>query len=66
MVGTTEILIIAGVVLVLFGGAAIPKFARSIGKARREFEKGIKEEEEDEKKEAESTKDRETDKGTEK
>ena len=43
MVGTTEILIIAGVVLVLFGSAAIPKFFRSIGKAQTEFEKGKRE-----------------------
>jgi sec-independent protein translocase protein TatA len=43
MIGTTEILIIAGVVLVLFGSAAIPKFARSLGKARKEFEAGVKE-----------------------
>jgi sec-independent protein translocase protein TatA len=43
MIGSTEILIIALVVLVLFGGAAIPKFARSLGKAKKEFEEGIKE-----------------------
>ena len=43
MLGTTEILIIAVVVLLLFGGAAIPKFARSLGKARKEFEEGLKE-----------------------
>ena len=43
MLGTTEILIIAAVVLLLFGGAAIPKFARSLGKARKEFEEGLKE-----------------------
>jgi sec-independent protein translocase protein TatA len=43
MVGTTEILIIAAVVLVIFGGSAIPKFARSLGKARKEFEEGVKE-----------------------
>lgn len=43
MLGTTEILIIAAVVLVLFGGAAIPKFARSLGRARKEFEDGVKE-----------------------
>lgn len=43
MLGTTEIFIIAGVVLVLFGGAAIPRFARSLGKARKEFEKGVQE-----------------------
>jgi sec-independent protein translocase protein TatA len=43
MIGTTEILIICGVVLLLFGASAIPKFARSLGKARKEFEEGIKE-----------------------
>ncbi len=43
MIGTTEILIIAGVVLVIFGGAAIPRFARSLGRARKEFEQGVKE-----------------------
>ena len=43
MIGTTEIVIIAGVVLVLFGGAAIPKFARSLGKARKEFKEGLEE-----------------------
>lgn len=42
MLGTTEIIIIAGVVLVLFGASAIPKFARSLGKAKRELEKGMK------------------------
>lgn len=43
MIGSTEILIIAGVVVLLFGAAAIPKVARSIGRARAEFEKGLKE-----------------------
>jgi len=41
--GTTEILIIAAVVLILFGAAAIPRFAKSLGKAKGEFEKGLKE-----------------------
>ena len=40
--GGAEWVIIGGVVLVLFGARAIPKFARSIGRAKREFEKGIK------------------------
>lgn len=43
MFGSQEILIIAIVITVLFGSAAIPKFARSIGKAKSEFEKGLKE-----------------------
>lgn len=51
MIGTTEIIIIAAAVMVLFGASAIPKFTRSLGKARGEFEKGLKEAklEEDEK-----------------
>ena len=49
MFGHTEIIIIAGVVLVLFGSKAIPKFFRAIGNARQEFgrgaaEAGVKEE----------------------
>ena len=43
MIGTTELLIIGGVVLILFGSAAIPRFFRSIGKAQSEFEKGKRE-----------------------
>ena len=41
--GTTEIIIIAVVVLILFGAAAIPRFAKSLGQAKAEFEKGVKE-----------------------
>lgn len=42
MLGTTEIIIIVGVGLVLFGASAIPKFARSLGRAKKEFEDGVK------------------------
>ena len=45
MIGTTEIIVIAVIILVLFGASAIPKFARSIGEAKKEFSKGAKEEE---------------------
>ena len=41
MIGSTEILIIGGVVVLLFGAAAIPKLAKSIGQARKEFQKGL-------------------------
>lgn len=41
--GTTEIIIIAGVVVLLFGSTALPKFARSLGQAKKEFETGIDE-----------------------
>ena len=42
MIGTTELIIIAVVVFVLFGANAIPKFAKSIGQAKAEFNKGVK------------------------
>jgi sec-independent protein translocase protein TatA len=38
--GTPELLILLLVVLVLFGGAKLPKLARSIGQAQVEFKKG--------------------------
>ncbi len=50
MIGTTEIIIIAGLAMLLFGAAAIPKLARSLGKARSEFEKGVREGEKSEEK----------------
>jgi len=50
MIGHGELVVIVLVVMVLFGAAAIPKFARSLGQAKKEFAKGIKEGEEEEKK----------------
>lgn len=50
MIGSTEIIVIAIVILVLFGGSALPKFARSIGEAKKEFNKAAKEEEAESKK----------------
>ena len=43
MIGSTELIMIVVVIVVLFGSSAIPKFAKSLGQAKREFEKGIKE-----------------------
>ena len=43
MFGSTEILVIAIIVFVLFGSAAIPKFAKSIGQAKSEFNKALDE-----------------------
>lgn len=40
--GPPELLIILVLVLVLFGGAKLPQLARSIGQAKREFEKGVR------------------------
>ena len=41
--GPTELLIVLIIVLVLFGGAKLPKLARSLGQAQREFREGIDE-----------------------
>lgn len=43
MIGPNELIVVVLVVLILFGASAIPKFARSLGKAKSEFEKGLKE-----------------------
>ena len=37
-----EFIIIAVVVLLLFGGTQIPKLARSLGQAQKEFKSGLK------------------------
>lgn len=40
--GTTEIIIIALVVLLLFGGRKIPELMKGIGKGVRNFKEGVK------------------------
>ena len=46
--GAPELLIILVVVLVLFGGAKLPKLARSLGQAQKEFKQGMDEPEKEE------------------
>ena len=41
-IGTTEWIIIAGIVLLLFGGKKIPEFFRGLGDAVKEFKKASK------------------------
>ena len=41
MIGSTELIIIVLIVFILFGAKSIPKFAKSIGEARKEFQKGM-------------------------
>jgi sec-independent protein translocase protein TatA len=41
--GPTELIIILLIVLLIFGGAKLPKLARSMGQASKEFRKGISE-----------------------
>ena len=37
----TEILIVVGAIVLLFGGSQLPKLAKSIGQAQKEFKKGL-------------------------
>jgi len=40
-VGPAELLIVLMVALLLFGGAKLPKLARSVGEAAKEFRAGV-------------------------
>lgn len=48
MFGGNEWLIVAVVALVLFGGSQLPKLAKNLGSAQKEFKKGLAEGKEDE------------------
>ncbi len=50
--GTPELLIVLVVILVLFGGAKLPKLARSLGQAQKEFKDGLADGIDDEKADA--------------
>ncbi len=41
--GIDGVIVVVVVGILLFGGAAIPKFAKNLGSAKSEFEKGLKE-----------------------
>ena len=41
--GPTELLIVLAIVLLLFGSTRLPKLARSLGQASKEFKTGVKE-----------------------
>lgn len=50
-IGGSELLVIAIVILIIFGAAKIPEFMRNLGKGVSEFKKGLSEsEKEDEEK----------------
>ena len=38
--GATELLIVLAIVLLIFGSTKLPKLARSMGQAKKEFEQG--------------------------
>ena len=41
--GAPEILLVVGAIVVLFGAKRLPEIARSVGKAKGEFKKGLEE-----------------------
>lgn len=49
-IGTLEILIVAIVIMVLFGAKRLPEFVRSLGLASKEFKKALKEDDQPKKK----------------
>ncbi len=46
-IGTTELILIVAVLLLLFGGSKLPQLARAIGQSKRAFKEGIDEDEKD-------------------
>lgn len=42
-IGTTEIVVIGGIALLLFGGKKLPELMRSMGKGVKEFKTGMAE-----------------------
>ena len=47
-IGPGQLLIVVAVIALLFGGSKIPELARSLGKAKGEFKKGLAEGEKEE------------------
>lgn len=43
-IGTTELLLIGGIALLLFGGKKLPEMMRGLGKGVAEFKNGLKDE----------------------
>jgi len=41
MIQGPQLLIVAAVILLLFGSSRLPKLARSLGQAQQEFKKGV-------------------------
>ncbi|MDQ4149638.1 MAG: twin-arginine translocase TatA/TatE family subunit [Actinomycetota bacterium] len=45
--GPGELLLVVGAIVLLFGAKKLPEFARSLGKAKKEFKRGLDEEDEE-------------------
>ena len=55
MLGTGEIVMIVGAVVVLFGAEKLPRLGSAIGESIKNFKKGIRSEEEEEEKQREKS-----------
>jgi sec-independent protein translocase protein TatA len=55
-IGAPELLIVLLVVLVIFGGSQLPKLARGLGSAQREFKKGLDEGAKEDEKDSDTSK----------
>jgi len=64
-VGPQELIVILAIIMLLFGASKIPELARSLGKAKGEFKKGIDEGEEEEEKEKQAEETEKEEKSTE-
>ncbi|MBQ2883607.1 MAG: twin-arginine translocase TatA/TatE family subunit [Alphaproteobacteria bacterium] len=51
MIGTTELVLLSGLALLLFGGKKLPEMMRGLGQGVKEFKKGMKDTSEPEEKE---------------
>lgn len=40
-IGPQELIIVLVIVLIVFGGSSLPKLAKNLGKAQREFKEGL-------------------------
>ncbi len=49
--GTGELVVILVIILVLFGGASLPKLSRSLGSSIKEFKKAVKDNADDDEEE---------------
>ena len=52
--GTTELMIILVIILLLFGGSKLPSLAKGLGQSVKEFKKAAKEDDDDNKTEKKS------------
>jgi sec-independent protein translocase protein TatA len=43
MIQGPQLIIVLAIILLLFGGSKLPKLARSLGQAQKEFREGLKE-----------------------